>query len=185
MTPIPDRDHDSDLDDAMTPTIPAEQDTPQHTTLVQFLPPVTSMPTPPIDRQLCALGFKLGEVLEDEYADHPTTTILIDASQEDGATTLTTPRQQLVPCTTPTASYEPTCPPPKFHLGTPERGRARSAPTPRTKSASRSRNDHSERPSRKARIADIGDGFEQPWDRLPIAVDDDPYDTGDDSMSKN
>ena len=107
MTPMPDRDHDSDLDDAMTPTVPAELDTPQHTTLVQLLPPVTSMPTPPIDRQLCALGFKLGEVLEDEYTNHPTTTILIDASQEDGAKILTTPRQQLVPSTTPPTHTNP------------------------------------------------------------------------------
>ena len=189
MTPIPDRDYDPDLDHDLdldlTPTIPAQQDTPLHMTEDRVFPPVTSRPSPPIDQQICELGFKLGEVLEDEYTDYPTTTILIDASQEEGATILTTPRQQRVPCTTPTASYEPACPPPKFHMGTPERGRAHSAPTARAKSSLRSRDDHSERPSRKVRIADIGDGFEQPGDRLAVPVDDDPYDTGDDSMSKN
>ena len=182
MTPIPDSDFDPDLD--LTPTIPV-LDTPEHTTEDRVFPPVTCRPPPPIDPQICELGFKLGEVLEDEYTSHPTTTILVDASQEDGATLLTTPRQQLVPCTTPAVSYEPTRPPPKFHMGTPERGRAHSAPSPRAKSALRSRDDHGERPSRKVRIADMGDGFEQPWDRLPISADDDPYDTGDDPMSKN
>ena len=70
---MPDRDYDSDLDDAMTPTIPAEQDTPQHTTMVQFLPPVTSMPTPPTIRP------------DDSISQQrpPTTTILIDTSQEE------------------------------------------------------------------------------------------------------
>ena len=185
MTPIPDRDHDVDLDDPLTPTIPAEQATPQHTTMVQFLPPVTSMHVPALDRQMCDLGFKLGEVLEDEYTKHPKTSILIEASQEDDAKELTTPRQQLVQCETPTDPHEPSRPPAVFHMETPDRRRARSAP-PRAKSALRSKENRegSERPSRKVRIADIGDGFEQPWDRLTIPVHDDPYDSGD-STSKN
>ena len=112
MTPIPDCEHDADLvDDALTPTIPAEQDTPQHTTMVQFLPPVTSMQVPTLDRQLCELGFKLGEVLEDEYTRQPKTSILVEASQEDEAKELTTPRHQLVQrvqCETPTDPHEPT-----------------------------------------------------------------------------
>ena len=90
MTPIPDRDYDPDLE--ITPTIPAEQPTPMHSTEDQVFPPVTCMPPRPLDQQICELGFKLGEVLKDEYTVHPTTTILIDASQEDGVTTLMTPR---------------------------------------------------------------------------------------------
>ena len=68
----------------------------------------------------------------------------------------------------PTQPFAPMQPPPRFHMGTPER--ARSVPAARTalRSSSGPRGQR-----KKVRICDEGDGFEDPGDRRAAFIDSD------------
>ncbi len=95
--------------------------------------------------------------------------LIIDLSDDEHEVP-TTPKTRPITSITPTQAYSPIIPPPRFHMGTPDR--AQSAPPSRTRSALK-RQDSTSRPPRKVRIHDSGDGFVDISDRVPLCADPD------------
>ena len=88
----------------------------------------------------------------------PMTRVLLHEGDRGGSPPQTPPRVPIGDLS-PAQPFVPVKPPPRFHLGTPER--ASSAPP---KSALR---DQSRGRAKKVRILDAGDGFEHMEDRVP------------------
>ena len=88
----------------------------------------------------------------------PQTRLLVQETGAGGSPPRTPPRVPIEDLS-PTQPFVPALPPPRFHVGTPER--AASAP-PKTALREQGRG----RP-KKVRICDAGDGFENLADRVP------------------
>lgn len=114
------------------------------------MPPVRAMSVPPQHHDE-----------EKLFRPPPQTRLLVQETGAGGSPPRTPPRVPIEDLS-PTQPLAPVFPPPRFHVGTPER--AASAP-PKTALREQGRG----RP-KKVRICDAGDGFENLADRVPAFI---------------